>query len=222
MWSETLMNAAVVEPEWQSRLRTAPQQPRSQAKINEAVEAADRLLARDGAGGVTTTRVAAEAGIAVGTIYRYFPDKEALFDALAARCLTRFESLMDALVQQSRTEKWADPVGTLFDVYTELYQRDASLRAIWFGGLLSENLREADRAHKRVMADGLRHILISQDIADDVPELATVCHAAMLASDAITQEAFHISDSGDAALMAEAKTMLRSYVASITARFKQA
>ena len=209
-------------PTWQSRLRNAPQQPRSQAKIDQAVDAADRLLARKGANAVTTTRVAAEAGIAVGTIYRYFPDKEALFDALAARCLTKFESLMDDLVEQSRAEKWADPVGMLFDVYTDLYRTDASLRAIWFGGLLSENLREADRAHKRVMAEGLRHILISQDIAGESPELGTVCHAAMLASDAITQEAFRNSDAGDADLMAEAKTMLRSYVASINSRFAPA
>ena len=217
------MSASVAtDSGWQSRLRNAPQQPRSQAKIEQAVEAADRLLARDGANAVTTTRVAAEAGIAVGTIYRYFPDKEALFDALAARCLTRFESLMDDLVAQSRTEKWADPVGMLFDVYADLYRTDASLRAIWFGGLLSEHLREADRAHKRVMAQGLRDILISQDIAGDTPELGTVCHAAMLASDAITQEAFRNSDSGDTALMAEAKTMLRSYVDSINARFAPA
>ncbi|MEV7397144.1 TetR/AcrR family transcriptional regulator [Aeromicrobium sp. NPDC092404] len=216
------MGAAVVEPEWQSRLRRAPQQPRSQATIAQAVEAADRLLVRNGAAGVTTTRVAAEAGIAVGTLYRYFPDKEALFDALAARCLSRFESLMDDLVERSRNEKWTDPVGTLFDVYADLYRTDAGLRAIWFGGLLSENLRDADRAHKRVMADGLRHILVSQDIAADAPELATICHAAMLASDAITQEAFRASDAGDAALMAEAKTMLRSYVATITSRFAPA
>jgi len=220
--SEMSMSAPVADLGWQSRLRNAPQQPRSQAKIELAVDAADRLLARGGANAVTTTRVAAEAGIAVGTIYRYFPDKEALFDALAARCLARFESLMDRLVEQSRTEKWADPVGVLFDVYTDLYRTDAGLRAIWFGGLLSENLREADRAHKRVMAQGLRHILISQDTAGDAPELATVCHAAMLASDAITQEAFRNSDSGDTALMAEAKTMLRSYVASINERFTPA
>src|SRR5829696_6862810 len=154
-----------VEAAWQSRLRNAPQQPRSQAKTGQAVDAADRLLAREGANAVTTTRVAAEAGIAVGTVYRYFPDKEALFDALAARCLTRFESLMADLVARSRTEKWADPVGMLFDVYADLYRTDSGLRAIWFGGLLSENLREADRAHKRVMAQGLRHILISQAIA---------------------------------------------------------
>ena len=44
----------------------------------------------------------------------------------------------------------------------------------------------------------------------------------MLASDAITQEAFRNSTSGDAALMAEAKTMLRSYVDSINTRFKPA
>jgi AcrR family transcriptional regulator len=211
-----------VDHGWQSRLRTAPQQPRSQAKISQAVDAADRLLARDGANGVTTTRVATEAGIAVGTLYRYFPDKEALFDALAARCLARFEGLMDDLVTQAGMEKWADPVGTLFDVYAELYRSDTSLRAIWFGGLLSENLREADRAHKRVMAEGLRQILIAQDIASDAPELATVCHAAMLASDAITQEAFRNTDSGDEALMAEAKIMLRSYVDSINSRFKPA
>lgn len=157
--------------------------------------------------------------MAVGSVYRYFPDKEALFDALAARYLTNFESLMEALVAQSDKEKWDDPVDALFDVYTELYRGDAGLRAIWFGGLLSENLREADRAHKRAMAEGIRRIVISQGIARDVPELGTICLAAMLASDAITQEAFRISDRGDPALLAEAKTMLGAYVASINTRF---
>jgi AcrR family transcriptional regulator len=216
------MSADPDGPAWRSRLRNAPQQPRSMAKLEQAVGAADRLLARGGADAVTTTRVAAEAGIAVGTFYRYFPDKEALFDALAARCLLRFESLMDELVARSRTQEWADPVGLLFDVYAELYRSDATLRAIWFGGLLSENVREADRAHKRVMAEGLRHILVSQRLARDTPELGPMCLAAVLASDAITQEAFRISDSGDAVLMAEAKTMLRGYVAGIRDRLAPA
>ena len=67
------------------RLRRLPQQQRSREKLLRVLDAAEEVLAREGAGAFTTVRIAQAAGISVGTLYRYFPDKEAIVEALALR-----------------------------------------------------------------------------------------------------------------------------------------
>src|SRR5260221_3584124 len=89
-----------------ARLRTSPQQARSQARIDAALDAATRLLEREGADCVTTTRVATEAGMAVGSVYRYFPDKAAILDTLWARYLDEFGELMEDLGARAELETW--------------------------------------------------------------------------------------------------------------------
>jgi AcrR family transcriptional regulator len=58
--------------------RKAPQQARSAETIAVILEATRRVVQRDGVDGVTTTRVAREAGVSVGSLYQYFATKEAL------------------------------------------------------------------------------------------------------------------------------------------------
>jgi AcrR family transcriptional regulator len=58
--------------------RKVPRQARSKQLVADILEAAIRVLARDGARRFTTVRVAEEAGVSVGSLYQYFPNKEAL------------------------------------------------------------------------------------------------------------------------------------------------
>lgn len=58
--------------------RKLPQQERSRSVVTAILEAAIRVLQRDGARGFTTIRVAERAGISVGSLYQYFPNKEAI------------------------------------------------------------------------------------------------------------------------------------------------
>jgi AcrR family transcriptional regulator len=194
-----------------ARLRTTPQQARSQARINAALTAAARLLEREGAESVTTTRVAHEASMAVGSVYRYFPDKAAILDALATRYLGEFEQLMEGMVRRAQTETWDDPVGLLIDLYAGYYRSQPALRAIWFGTGLSDEMIAADREHKRAMAQGLERIVRAQGLLDD-GDLPAACHACVLTADAILQEAFRTDPQGDPALLAQAKAMLRAYL----------
>lgn len=54
-------------------------------KVGLILEAAMRLLDKGGMALLTTNAVAATAGVSVGTLYQYFPNKEAILDALADR-----------------------------------------------------------------------------------------------------------------------------------------
>jgi AcrR family transcriptional regulator len=59
-------------------LRKQPRQVRSTRLVADILEAAVRVLARDGAHRFTTARVAEAAGVSVGSLYQYFPNKEAI------------------------------------------------------------------------------------------------------------------------------------------------
>lgn len=63
-------------------LRRHPKQARSRALIEAVLEAAARVLVREGLPGFTTNRVAEVAGVSVGSLYQYFPNKQALLAAL--------------------------------------------------------------------------------------------------------------------------------------------
>ena len=56
--------------------RRTPLQPRSLQTIQRVVDAASSLLCRLPLEELTTTRIAVEAGISVGALYRFFPDKQ--------------------------------------------------------------------------------------------------------------------------------------------------
>jgi AcrR family transcriptional regulator len=72
-------------PKLQLRPRKAPVQSRSQATVTAILEAAARVLARQSLPGFNTNRVAEVAGVSIGTLYQYFPNKEALIGALIER-----------------------------------------------------------------------------------------------------------------------------------------
>ena len=66
-------------------LRKTPRQARSAETVRVIVEAAARILEHDGLGGFTTNAVAERAGVSIGSLYQYFPGKEALIGALIVR-----------------------------------------------------------------------------------------------------------------------------------------
>ncbi|MFV3126397.1 TetR/AcrR family transcriptional regulator [Niveispirillum sp. KHB5.9] len=70
------------KPDAPLRPRKVPVQERSKESIRRLLEATHRLLKRDGPKGVTTPNIARESGISVGSIYQYFPNKEAIILAL--------------------------------------------------------------------------------------------------------------------------------------------
>jgi AcrR family transcriptional regulator len=59
-------------------VRKSPRQVRSTQLVSDILEAAVRVLSRQGARRFTTARVADEAGVSVGSLYQYFPNKEAI------------------------------------------------------------------------------------------------------------------------------------------------
>ena len=68
-----------------TRPRKQPHQARAQHTVSAIIEASARILEEQGHGGFTTNAVAELAGVSIGTLYQYFPDKNALLGALITR-----------------------------------------------------------------------------------------------------------------------------------------
>ena len=64
-----------------AEIRRVPKQKRAQEKYQAILNASIVVLAREGYDGTNTSNVAIEAGVAVGSLYEYFPNKESIFTA---------------------------------------------------------------------------------------------------------------------------------------------
>ncbi len=94
--------------------RKAPTQKRSRATVDAIVDATARVLVRDGYDALSTNRVAQEAGVSVGSLYQYFPGKE----ALVAAVMERHASRMQENIAQRMAN--APPAATAEEVATEM------------------------------------------------------------------------------------------------------
>jgi AcrR family transcriptional regulator len=118
--------------------RKQPRQARSLATVNAIFEATIQVLVSDGPRRLTTTRVADRAGVSVGSMYQYFPHKQALFYALNERylvdlaerieatCLAQHGAVMASMVAALVTSYWIAKTERP-DVTRALYQSVAEL-----------------------------------------------------------------------------------------------
>ena len=180
--------------------RRIPQQERSRRQLQRLLDAAEAVLARDGAAALATTRIAAEAGVSVGTLYQYFPDKEAIAEALALRYWDEFAERVE------RLEATAEPVAAVLATLAGGFRERPGFRALWFGGLRTERVREATRPTRTRVAAAIEGLL------PDGPDRPQVARMLVLAGDGLLREAFRVDPNGDPAVLEEARTMLEAYI----------
>jgi len=116
--------AHISEPRIDRHARRDPAQERSRQTVDCIVEAAGRLLVEHGRLGVTTNAVAERAGVSIGSLYQYFPDKDAIFAALQERHRDQVMPLI-----QHTLARLADPGLDMVDVMVGLMRAMAELHA---------------------------------------------------------------------------------------------
>lgn len=107
--------------------RKAPRQARSARLVEDTLEAAIRILTRDGAQRFTAARVAQEAGVSVGSLYQYFPNKEAILFRLQTDEWRRTGEMLDGILG----DKDRDPERRLRDMVVAFFRsewEEAALR----------------------------------------------------------------------------------------------
>jgi AcrR family transcriptional regulator len=96
--------------------RKSPRQARAKATVDAIVEATTQVLLKDGYERFTTARAAERAGVSVGSLYQYFPNKAALASAVIERCCQDFLAAFEAALLGRRRVRLADSIGAIVEV----------------------------------------------------------------------------------------------------------
>jgi len=88
------------------RTRRNPSQGRAQHTVAAIFEATGMLAAEEGGEALTTNRIAERAGVSIGTLYQYFPTKEAIVEAMVKEERARVMRELDALLGRIGEPGW--------------------------------------------------------------------------------------------------------------------
>jgi len=84
--------------------RKSPSQQRSQLTVAALLKATAHILVKEGYESASTNRIAAAAGVSIGSLYQYFPSKEALVAAVVDRHMQEMLELLRAAVDRVREQ----------------------------------------------------------------------------------------------------------------------
>jgi len=123
-------------------MRRQPRGRTAEEIVEAIVAAAERVLESDGLDGFSTNRVAELAGVSIGSLYRYFPNKHALARGIFDRHLPLYERMvLDAAVGGGTVRDYVERIGAAILAFFE--QRPHIHRALW-------RLRTAAEVHDRI------------------------------------------------------------------------
>jgi AcrR family transcriptional regulator len=125
------------------QVRRQPQQQRSRQTVEAVLDAVVRILKRQGIDGVTTNRIAETAGLSIGSVYQYFPDKRAIFKALHDRHADQIGRLVESRLVEHAASALEDRVGALVEAVVEAHAADPELHEL----LATQVPHGADGAH---------------------------------------------------------------------------
>lgn len=115
-------------PVTRSKPLKRPTQARARFTVQAIFDTYVRIWQRDGWAGLTTRAVALEAGVAVGTLYDYFPSKEALHSAYVRHCIERLTQAVDLQVVQPAELSWQQRIHLLIQLLSGMQREELS----WF------------------------------------------------------------------------------------------
>jgi len=187
-------------------------QQRSAKRVEQMLEACAALIDELGYDGVTTTLIAERAGVAVGSLYQFFPDKRAVVQALTKRHLDHFTNEIEERLDWANLEHWWEGVDKIIDIYVEMYREIPGFSRVRFGDVIDLRFIEDGRDNNTVITEQIAHVIADKN---DIPvetlykQITVACDIA----DAILALAFRRKLFGEDDMIAEAKQVVRDYLA---------
>ncbi|WP_152552374.1 TetR family transcriptional regulator [Actinokineospora spheciospongiae] len=179
------------------------------------LEACAELVGELGYDGVTTTLIAERAGVAVGSLYQFFPDKRAVVQALTQRNLDYFMTEIGRRLDEADLAHWYDGADLIFDIYVQMYREIPGFRRLRFGDVVDLRLIDGERDNNTVIADGMAGFLSDRfDVAFE--EIRLPVAVANEIADGILNLAFRRGLFPEDTVIAEAKAVVRSYLSGKT------
>jgi len=110
--------------------RRTPRQYRSRQTVEAVLAAVPLVLKRHGAGAMTTNRIAEIAGVSIGSLYQYFPDKRSIFSALHERHVGDVGSVLKRHIAAHGASPFSEFAVGLVEALVDLHSVDTGLHRL--------------------------------------------------------------------------------------------
>ncbi len=121
--------------------RRTPVQARSRERVSSILRHAADIFNEVGVDGTSMSAIARKSDMSLASLYRYYPNKAAIVQAIAETHVARMEQELRDRLAETAVE---DAVDVLIDLYYDFYRNEPAYSAIWSGVESMPELRELD------------------------------------------------------------------------------
>jgi len=193
-------------------VRTEPIQERSAARIDALLDAAAAVVDEIGFDRLTTAMVAERAGASIGTVYRYFPDRIVLLQALRDRALLRYRRSVVAAIDAESPAHWWNAVECAIDAFVGMFRTEPGFRIIRFSDVERAGVPEDEVVRPVGFAQQFADILSDEYGLPSGEELSFRLEVVVEIMDSMINRAFVEDPEGDERFISEARTVAREYL----------
>ena len=195
-------------------MRTAPVQERSNDTVQQIFGATSALLGRMPLEQITTSRIASEAGVSIGGLYRFFPDKQSIIDAIAVRSVEEFRAAVERRLEEKGSVDPREFLDLVIDAYVAFLDARPDFRTIALGRHVSPGTRERQVAADVGPAALVKSFVASLGIeSSDLSDLNLKIRIATETGDRLIAFAYSQATADERArVIAEMKQLLAGYL----------
>ena len=144
--------------------RRAPVQERSRRTVDRILNAAAAIADEQGVDAATTRAIADRAGVSYPSLYRFFPDREAILDELLERHVAELDARCEEAEQTWQITSVADVLNAELDLHVHYYRLFPSSARLWMGGRTSPTVTKHVRARMKRLAQRVHTMLVGAEL----------------------------------------------------------
>ncbi|MFE2937036.1 TetR/AcrR family transcriptional regulator [Streptomyces sp. NPDC059278] len=189
-----------------------PQQQRSREKVARILEAAATLLETTSYEELGTKLIAAEAGVSVGVLYRYFADKEAIVASLVHRWFQMDVQIAERITEEPLPQRSQELLEKLLAAYADRFREEPGYRRVWYHGPRIAALHADGRQTDQAIAERVHRALVRGYAMPDTEQFRRRARLAVEVGGNLLDLAFRESAEGDPEILADAALMMDRYL----------
>ncbi|QNA86481.1 TetR/AcrR family transcriptional regulator [Sphingomonas sp. So64.6b] len=195
--------------------RRKPMQQRSKDRLERILAVGSELIVRTGSDQVKMNEIAALAGISIGSLYQYFPEKSALIRTLAERYNAASRACIEeALSGVATLDDLLGAYAELIDQYYEIVMAEPVMRDIWSGMQADKQLMALQLAESRICSAMLAAAMARAHPAIDPARLELVAFLTWELGEATIRLAISVDPAEGRALVEAFKRMTLREIAA--------
>ena len=151
------MTSAAAQP-----LRRAPKQARAQQRVSRMLDAAEELFVEVGYDAATTNQIASRASASIGSLYEFFPNKQALAQALADRYIEQLGAVIEERMVNDPSWTGEQLVDSIVTALDEFWRRHPATVPLLRGALGAPALMKAGEQIRVALVGHIEAILLER------------------------------------------------------------